>query len=75
MARPNTPRGGRPRTRGGQLLDHKVTIYLSASEIVRVERAAEAASLPLGAWIALRALEHAPSVLEDREAVEAALER
>jgi len=74
MARPNTLRGGRPRTRG-DLLDQRITAWCSASEYLRLSRAAEAAGLPLGAWLVLRGLEHAPSILEDPEAARAALGR
>ncbi len=70
MARPNTLRGGRPRTREGDLKTQRITAWCSASEYLRLSRAAEAAGLPLGAWLILRGLEHAPSILEDRGAVE-----
>ena len=72
MARPQNLRGGRPRTRG-DLLDQRITAWCSVSEYLRLSRAAEAVGLPLGAWLVLRGLEHAPSVMEDRGAVEAAL--
>lgn len=62
MARPNNLRGGRPRRHDG-LLEHVVSVRLTASQMVRVDLAAEAAGKPVAEWIRDVALEAAPSIL------------
>lgn len=65
------PRGYAPRGDGPS--DQRITVRATASEYLRIERAAEAAGLPVASWCLRACLAAAPSILDDPDAIRAAL--